>query len=140
MFVFIQCVAAAVREKGLRGLLGLVPFGENLYEIAADAMKRWQDKKRQEKQQEEVRQEFEQAAQMKLEEFERQMRQIAEDVAPDQSPEVQEALTQYLTLIPARIRQTFCRADNLTGQTVPMTWGIRQPEDVLPLLPTRLPR
>ena len=86
MFVFIQCVAAAVREKGLRGLLGLVPFGENLYEIAADAMKRWQDKKRQEKQQEEVRQEFEQAAQMKLEEFERQMRQIAEDVAPINRP------------------------------------------------------
>jgi hypothetical protein len=36
-----RCVAQAVCGRGLKGLLGIIPFGEVLYEIAEDALSNW---------------------------------------------------------------------------------------------------
>src|SRR4051794_13908605 len=41
VFAFIRCVGQAVVAQGLRGLAGVVPFGEQVYDVAADAFKRW---------------------------------------------------------------------------------------------------
>jgi len=43
IFAFCRCVGEAVLAKGARGLAGLVPFGDHLYDIAAHALKRCPD-------------------------------------------------------------------------------------------------
>src|SRR5262249_35421144 len=42
--LLIRCVGEAVAAQGLRCLLGLVPFGERLYDIARDAHERYKQR------------------------------------------------------------------------------------------------
>ena len=105
---FFQCVGEALAAKGLRALAGLVPFGEHIYDIAADVFQRWRNVQRVEEIHQSLRQELEEAAQANQQQFEQRMQAIAARVAPHEPPQVQKALTGYLSLIPARLRQTFC--------------------------------
>lgn len=43
-------------------------------------------------------------------------------------------------MVPARIRAAFARPEDPSGTTVPMGWSAHQPEDLVPILPPRLPR
>jgi serine/threonine protein kinase len=61
-------------------------------------------------------------------------------VAADQPPEARRRLREYLTLVPAAVRQSLRRAADPSGPTVPGTLSFRRPEDLLPYLPARLPR
>src|SRR5262245_16214413 len=135
VYAFFRSLAEAVLDKSFRGLLREIPFGECLYDIAGDALQRYRKRQQAQEQQQAVRREFEEAAQAKLEDFEQRMRQLAAEVAAEQPPQVREDLAQYLTLIPARLRQTFARPDDPSGTTVPATWLLQRPEDLLPLLP-----
>src|SRR5262249_5907756 len=60
--------------------------------------------------------------------------------AAEQPPEVQQALTAYLEQLPAAIRQSLRRPADPSGMTVPATLALKRPEDLLPFLPSRLPR
>ena len=135
MLAFFHCIAAAINDLN-RASNGSdrdsrPPMTPII--LAAETIKRWRDSSRLEEQQGELRQELEQAAQMILEEFEPKMRQIARIVAPEQPP-IQEVLAKYLALIPERIRKKFSRVDDPTGTTVPITWALRQPQDIIALL------
>ena len=54
MLALMQCVGEAVMSKGVRGLVGMVPGGAFLYDVAADAMKRMKDRKQARQLREEV--------------------------------------------------------------------------------------
>ena len=49
-------------------------------------------------------------------------------------------LATYLTQVPAAMRRSLRRDADPSGKTVPATLAIRRPDDLLPLLPSRLPR
>jgi hypothetical protein len=59
------------------------------------------------------------------------------EVAADQPAAVREVLVVYLTQVPATVRRSLRR---LTGQGLPSTLRLRGPDDLLPMLPTRVPR
>jgi hypothetical protein len=41
MLMFLRCVGEALVAQGMRGLMGLVPFGEQVYDVAANAIELW---------------------------------------------------------------------------------------------------
>ncbi len=135
-----HCVAAAVCGRGLKGLLGLIPYGEVLYDIGEDALRRW----RQIESEEQMRAGLEESLQAGSAEVVAEAAQAVEEVSaalPQPLPAAQkQTLTAYLTQIPALARQTLKRPEDPSGTTVPANFSLRQPEDMLPLLPARLPR
>jgi len=52
--VLLRCVGAAVAAQGLRGLVGLIPFGDRLYDIASDAFERFRTQARESEMQAQV--------------------------------------------------------------------------------------
>ena len=57
----------------------------------------------------------------------------------DKPPEYRKAVTEYVKLIPPRIRTSFAHPEDPSGTTVPATWSAARPEDLLPFLPPRPP-
>ncbi len=66
------------------------------------------------------------------------VKQIVAELAPNESPDVQHGLTQWLLQIPSATRQAMKRPADPSGTTVPATLSLRKPMDVLPLLPLGL--
>jgi len=132
----MRCIGKAVVKHGLRGLAGLVPMGGELYDIACDA---WTDYRAEGKEQE-LRAEIEEAARSSAAEARQVAEQVVREVAADQPPEVQVALTSYLSQVRATVRQSLRTPADPTGTTLPATRSLRAPEDLLPFLPQRLPR
>ena len=133
---FLRCVGEAVAAKGLPGLLQQIPFANQLYDIATDALKRWRAKRHQQS----LREEIEAVARQEAEGLRAVAAQLAAEVAPDQPKDVQLSLELYLTQIPGTIRRSLMRADDPTGTTLPAGARIESAEDLLPLLPTKPPR
>jgi hypothetical protein len=133
---FLRCVGKAVVKHGLRSLAGLVPLGDNLYDIACEA---WADYRR-DNADEEIRSEIQALAQATPDEAKRAAEAVVQKVAADQPPAVRQALTSYLAQVPAVVRQSLRRQADPSGTTVPATLALGKPEDLLPLLPQRLPR
>ncbi len=65
---------------------------------------------------------------------------VVKEVATDQPEEVRQVLTQYLQQVPAAIRRSLKRPADARGVSVPAHLRLSRPEDLLPLLPTGLPR
>jgi serine/threonine protein kinase len=65
---------------------------------------------------------------------------VVKEVAADRPAAVQQALAGFLAQVPAQIRRTQRRPSDPTGTTVPPGLRLRSAADLLPLLPTRLPR
>ena len=135
-----RCVAQAVCGRGLKGLLGLIPFGEVVYDIAEDALHYW----RQSETEEQMRASLQESVQAGSEEVKAEALQAVAEISAallQPLPAAQkQTLTAYLIQMPALARQTLKRPDDLTGTTVPASLSLRQPEEMLPLLPARLPR
>jgi len=132
----LHCIGKAAVKHGLRALAGLAPMGGELYDMACDA---WADYRGQDKEAE-LRAALQALAQAKPAEERQAAEQVVKDVAADQPPEVQIALTSYLSQVPAAVRQSLRRPADPTGTTVPGTLALNKPEDLLPFLPARLPR
>jgi serine/threonine protein kinase len=133
---FLRCVGKAVVKHGLRGLAGLVPMGDSLYDIACDALTGY----RRDNADEEMRAEIQALAQASPSQAKQAAEAVVRQVAADQPSAVQEALTAYLAQLPATVRQSLRRPADPTGTTVPATLSLRRAEDLLPFLPQRLPR
>ncbi len=132
---FFGCVGEAVVAKGLRGLAEQVPFGPYLYDIADDAFARLRDRQ----QKADLRKQIEATAQAAFEEIKEVAIEVAERVAADHSPVERQSLAIYLMQLPATIRHTLRRPDDPNGSTVPASYKLERPEDLVPLLPERLP-
>jgi len=133
---FLRCIGKAAVKHGVRALVDLAPMGGALYDIASDA---WTDY-RDENKHAELRAELQALAQASPAEARQAAEQVTREVAAGQPPEVQIALTSYLSQVPAAVRQSLRRPADPTGTSVPGTMALNKPEALLPFLPTRLPR
>jgi serine/threonine protein kinase len=135
MVLFLQCVAEAVAEHGLRGLAGVIPGGGAMFDIAAAVWQKYRERRNHAEQREEIQR----LAEASNAEVKRAAEEAARKAAANQ-PEVLPALELFLTQIPATIRQSLKRSDDPSGKTVPPGFALRGPEDVAKLLPQALPR
>ena len=131
----LRCVGKAAVKHAVRALVGLVPMGREVYDMARDAL----DDYRGQKQEAELRRAAS-IAQVNPAEARQTAAQVTQEVAGDQPPEVQRALTTYLSQVPAAVRQSLRRPADPTGTTLPAGLSLKRPEDLLPFLPVRLPR
>ncbi|MFO0926473.1 MAG: bifunctional serine/threonine-protein kinase/formylglycine-generating enzyme family protein [Gemmataceae bacterium] len=144
--ILLRCIGEAVVARGLKGLLGFVPYGDKLYDIAQDAYDRY----KQQCQVEDGLAQVEAAAQASFSEIKVMARATFNDIRaaanrPEVSialerVEVQTALIGYLEQVPAAIRSTFRRPADPSGKSMPHNFSVRKPEVFLRLLPARPPR
>ena len=127
---WFRCIAEAIAHKGLRGILQEVPGGAWLYDVSSDAYQRMRERGQDERIRAADRQECESQAKAEYAAIEVQMAELAAEVIPNEPPETQRALADYLSIIPARMKQAFARPEDPTGTTVPADWLIERPEDV----------
>src|SRR5947207_997655 len=79
-----RCIGSAVCTKGIKALVGLVPFGESLFEIAEETWKQF----RQNHHDHALRGQIEAVAQASPEEVRQAARRTADEVADWQTSEV----------------------------------------------------
>ena len=135
-FMFVKCVAVAVAEHGLHSLIGLVPGGEYAWKVAQSAHQKYRERKRDAA----LRDDIQQLAQANFEEAKRAAVEAAREVAAGAPIEDRVNLELYLTQIPAAVRASLKRPDDPTGKTVPPAFAFNSPDDVIKMLPQRLPR
>src|SRR5688500_15248287 len=99
-----KCISLAVLARGPRALIGFIPFGELLYNIAADALKRLRTKP-----DAEVNAELAEAAKVDAPAARQEAEAVAAEVAADQPVEVRANLVSYLSLVPDAVRQSLRR-------------------------------
>lgn len=136
MLIFLRCVAEAVVGRGIRGLMGAVPFGQQLYDVSADAIERYRERHR-EKQ---IAEDLEAVIQAGIEEVRQESARITKEVAGEQPVEVQLQLESYLTQIPSIASQSLRRPQDPTGTTVPATLQLDDPRQLCGVLPQHPPR
>jgi hypothetical protein len=133
---FLRCVGRAAVKNGGKALCSLVPFGEAAYEIARDACEEY----RRDHSEADLRADLEQLARSSPAEARQAAEAVAAQEAADQSAEIQLALVSYLDQVPAAIRQSLRCPNNPGGTRPPSRISLNKPEDLLSLLPSRLPR
>jgi len=112
---FLSCLAKAASANGVKFLLGLVPGGEVLYEIAANT---WQDY-RQGNSEQALRAEIEALAQAPADQVRQQAQAAVAAQGAALTPEAQQALIGYLTQVPPMIRRSLRRPSDPSGTTAP---------------------
>ena len=133
MLAFFHCVAESVVAKGVVSLAKEIPFGNTLYEVAAEAWRRFKLRKAQDA----MRADIQNLAQAAADE----VKQAAIDAARAAYPKDREKAAElelYLTQIPAAVRQSLRRQDDPSGRTVPGGLRLDKFEDLLPFLPARM--
>jgi formylglycine-generating enzyme required for sulfatase activity/serine/threonine protein kinase len=136
MLAFMQCVGQAIQARGMRGLLGFVPFGEQLYEVAADAVKRYKEQRRERQ----MAADLQQVLQAGAQELRDEAARIAREAGRGLSVEEQNQLRAYLLQLQMTARQALRRADDPTGTTVPASLFLDDPAQFASVLPKRPPK
>jgi formylglycine-generating enzyme required for sulfatase activity len=131
--VWFKCIGAELIAKGLRE----IPVVGWLVEVAAGVAERLRKEMPRETDRRAALQDLAQAA-------DQQIRQEAEAVAQvaaaGEPLAVRQRLTAYLMHVPAVVKKSLQRPEDPKGTTVPATWHLDKAEDLLPLLPARVPR
>jgi serine/threonine protein kinase len=134
MLVFLKCVAQAVMENGLRGLADMVPGGAFAYDVAKAALEKY----REARQDSDIRADIQQLAQASFTAARQAAEQVAQEfVGGGASEDEITNLELYLAQIPSAVRQSQKRPEDPTGTTIPATFTLRSPDDVLKLLPPK---
>lgn len=134
MLAFLKCVAQAIVENGLRGLADMVPGGGFAYDVAKAALAKY----RVVRQDADIRADIQQLAQANFSQARQAAEQIAQEVAGGSASNDEITnLELYLAQIPAAVRQSQKRPEDPTGTTVPVTFALKSPDDVMKLLPPR---
>lgn len=123
-------------KYGVKALLGVVPFGEVLVDVAADV---W-EKYRNARQQGNIAVNLQAVAAASPAEVQKTIAQTVQLVAANQPVEVQKKLAEYLTLAPYAIRRSFRRPSDASGKSVPASLSLQLARDLVPFLPPDLPR
>jgi len=129
--ILLKHVARAYLNHLSGGLAGELVFG-----VADEVMKAWQ----RDGDEQARRAELEILAQAATVEVKDAVAEAVSQVAPDRTDEERRSLSAYLTQVPASIRRTLRRPTDPTGRTVPQGLAVRTAYDLVPLLPSRLPR
>ena len=122
--------------KAALNYVGAGVLGDVLVDVAEDVMEKWAKETDEEERQEEL----EAVAQATAEEVRDGIARIVEEIAEEQSDDIRQAVSTYLTQVPAMIRCTLRRPSDMSGTTVPRGMTLRTAEDLLPFLPAEMPR
>jgi serine/threonine protein kinase len=135
--VLFRCIGEAVYAKGLKALMSLVPFGEAIYDIAEETYVRL----KRSGEPDEQRALLAAAAAATSEEARAEAEAVVAELdrAHPLPPDARCHLVSYLTQVPGAVRQTMKRPSDPAGKTVPPSFTLVQPQQVLALLPQRLP-
>lgn len=117
-------------------MAGLVPLGQDIYDIAQDAIRLY----REECDQGDLQKEVEEMVQADPEAVRQAARDTAREVLAGQPEEEVVQLENYLTQVPAVARKTLARPKDPSGCTVPALMDLTDPAQLMTLLPRRLPR
>jgi formylglycine-generating enzyme required for sulfatase activity len=132
-------IAGAAVKVGLKGVLGMVPFGEVAYDVAVEVCGGGKEPKANDK----ARAVAQEAARASPDEIDRAAAAVADEVAAGQAQEVREqvraGLTNLLMQVPAGVRTASRSAEDPTGMTVALDFFL-SPDKVVQALPARLPR
>jgi formylglycine-generating enzyme required for sulfatase activity len=141
MLDFVAAVAAAIAAVApvMKNLGEIAKGGRHMLEFADNILARFARKGSNGQQQAELRQALARVAAMPQVEFDKKAEEIIDVELADQPPEYRKAVTEYIKLIPPRIRASFSRPEDPTGTTVPAKWSATRPEDIVPFLPPRPP-
>ncbi|MHB1799917.1 MAG: hypothetical protein ACYCUI_16755, partial [Vulcanimicrobiaceae bacterium] len=135
-FPILRSLARAVVKHGVKFLCDLAPGGGALYEFAVDMLEDY----RRDGWENALRADLQALAQAPAEPVQQEVEAVVQAVAAGQTPEVRQALTAYLTQMPAAIRRSLRRPSDPTGTTMPANRALSRPEDLMPFLPSRPPR
>jgi formylglycine-generating enzyme required for sulfatase activity len=143
--LLLQCVAESVASQGLPGLIGMVPFGQVLYEVGQGVVERYSKKVQRAEEvaclQEMVVQSHAAIRAEVESRYESIVQNVPESVRAEiQKPEVRARVVAYAAQVPASFRASLRRPEDPTGSTVPKTLTISQTNDVFRFLPQRPPR
>ncbi|MFO0928366.1 MAG: hypothetical protein U0736_15220 [Gemmataceae bacterium] len=131
----LRCVAKAAGNAFGGGFVGDVVF-ELVPELAAEAWKWWHA----DRDAEGRRLDLIAVAQASPVEVREQAQQLVLEFAGDRPEVEQKRLEVYLSLVPGQVRQSLRRPSDPGGTTVPAEVRFDQADDLIPLLPPRLPR
>jgi formylglycine-generating enzyme required for sulfatase activity len=109
---------------------------EVLPQVVQEVWTRW-SKERSESQR---RAEIEALIQTPAAEIRQAVAELVQELAGERSQVLQKALVTYLGQVPDTIRHSFRRPADPEGTTVPAALPLGRPDDLLPFLPTCLPR
>jgi hypothetical protein len=130
-----ECVARAVQERGLRGLLDAVPGGKYAYDVALGAYRFYCERRKLGL----FKEELARAAAANAAEVRKVAEEVAQQVAKDAPSEERKALAAYLTQIPNAVRASLKRPEDPFGITVPPTGELPSALSFERVLPQRLP-
>ena len=136
MLRFMKCVAEAIAANGVQGLLEMVPGGKYVFDIGADALRRYRDMNARQRLEDDVKQLIEAKADVAI----AAARQAVEEAAPQLPPRQKELVTQYLAGLPEAARQSMKRKDDPSGRSLPFGYTIHTSDDVVKMLPQHPPR
>lgn len=135
MFEVFECLAVAIKDKGVRGLCDLVPGGGYAFDIARHAYRLYCERKKAIA----IKEEIAKIAAASAAEAKKIAEQVARQVVNEGPVEDRLTLELYLTQIPGAIRQSLKRAADPTGKTVPPDLALDSPEELAKMLPLRVP-
>jgi len=135
MYAIFECIAVAVKNKGIRGLCELVPGGQYFFDVCGEAFRLLRERRKDAQ----LREEMAKIAAASVEEAKQAAEEVARQVAGDASPDETMALGLYLAQIPGAVRASLKRSDDPYGKTVPPDFALRSAEDLARLLPRRAP-
>lgn len=134
-FALLKVIAKALGNALGGGIAGDL-LVEILPEVAKDSWEWWSK----EKDAKARREELEAIVRAEGEQLRQQVSVLVQEVAGNQSPQTQEAISGYLNQLPAAIRRSMRRPEDPTGTTIPQELAPRKSDDLLRLLPSRLPQ
>jgi serine/threonine protein kinase len=134
----LRCVGEAVLSKGLKALCGLVPLGEFAYEVATDTFERL----RKTVPKDERPALIAAAAQADMAEARQEAEAAVRDIPAVNALPLAERLNlvTILSQVPSAVRQSLKRPADPAGKTVPPSFALERAEQLIPMLPARLPR
>ena len=133
--VFLRCVAKAACNAVGGGVVGDVLF-DVLPEMAGEVWKWWDG----ERTPEQRRADLAAIATVTPSEAKAQVDLLVLELAADRPESQKQALALYLSLVPGQVRKSLRRPSDPTGTTCPLELAPAKGDDLLPMLPTRLPR
>jgi formylglycine-generating enzyme required for sulfatase activity len=133
---WLRCLGQAVWQEVPQAIANLIPFGERLLGVGV----RFRNLLRHEQNADESRAALAELVTANPAAIRAEALAIAQRVAADQSPQVQEKLAHYLELAPLVTQQSLKRPDDQHGLTVPAQLVLDQPRHLLPFIPPAPPR
>jgi serine/threonine protein kinase len=131
----LKCIAKSlIKNLGNLGgsFIGVPVAGD----IVVEAWDRWEK----ETDEQGRRRDVQELAQLQIDDLREQIKLIVAEQAAGLIGSQQQMLADYLRQVPAAIRRSLRRPADPTGTTVPAKMRLRSANDLLPLLPPRLPR